>query len=230
MDTTHMEYTAEDLISYKLQRSGLLVAKPKFDRNGADLLAFMNVDEGTKFCRIQCKGRSLLNSNSSNVEVLKSYVTDAFILLLFINDGNEQSTNLFCFFSNDIKNKWKLKAFKNRSKDFYRLSFSKTTINNVNKRGNLQEYYLTDQKIENIKNIIKHSDTKKEFKIVFDLMKNQNDLIKWINRSKLCHSFRCNCATHSGVIVPLIPIDVVPLIPEQSVPPKPELLCHKTKM
>jgi len=178
MDTTHMEYTAEDLISYKLQRSGLLVAKPKFDRNGADLLAFMNVDEGTKFCRIQCKGRSLLNSNSSNVEVLKSYVTDAFILLLFINDGNEQSTNLFCFFSNDIKNKWKLKAFKNRSKDFYRLSFSKTTINNVNKRGNLQEYYLTDQKIENIKNIIKHSDTKKEFKIVFDLMKNQNDLIK----------------------------------------------------
>jgi len=50
------------------------------------------------------------------------------------------------------------------------------------------------------------------------------------------------CATHTGVVVPLIPeqsvppvpIDVVPLIPEQLVPlipeqlvpPVPELLCH----
>lgn len=34
MDTTLMEYTAEDLIAHKLQRAGILISKPKFDREG----------------------------------------------------------------------------------------------------------------------------------------------------------------------------------------------------
>jgi hypothetical protein len=32
MDTAKIEYTAEDLIAHYLQKNGLLVAKPKFDR------------------------------------------------------------------------------------------------------------------------------------------------------------------------------------------------------
>ena len=146
MDTTHIACTAEDLISYKLQRSDLLVAKPKFDRDGADLLAFMSVSEGMKFCRIQCKGRSLQKSDSSNVEVFKNYVTDAFILLLYVDNGNEEKINLFCFFSDEIKSKWKLRTFKNSMKDYYRLSFSKKVFNNENKKGNLIEYALDDKK------------------------------------------------------------------------------------
>jgi hypothetical protein len=178
MDTTHIAYIAEDLISHKLQHSGLLVAKPKFDCEGADLLVLMDVGEGAKFCRVQCKGRSLVKSVSSNVKVPKSYVTGAFILFLFVDDGNEQETNLFCFFSSDIENRWKLKTFRNSARDYYRLSFSKPTYKNVSKKGNLTEYSLTDHKIEKIKNVIRQADIKKELKQVFDLLKKQNDLIR----------------------------------------------------
>ena len=50
MDPSVMEYTAEDLIAHKLTRSGFLVAKPRFDQEGADLLAFLKVKDGAKFC------------------------------------------------------------------------------------------------------------------------------------------------------------------------------------
>ena len=178
MDTSHMEYTAEDLISHKLSRAGLLVAKPKFDRDGADLLGFMNVKKGTKFCRIQCKGRSLINSKSSNVEVLKNYVSGAFVLFLFIDDGSKDATNLFCFFTNDIERNWKLKTHEESSKDFYRLSFSRTSFNKTNEQQSLLKYSVTEDKIEEIKSIIKNSDSEKEFDKMFDLIKQQEQLLK----------------------------------------------------
>ena len=43
---------------FRLLDAGLLVAKPKFDINGTDLLVFAEMKDGVKFCRIQCKGRS----------------------------------------------------------------------------------------------------------------------------------------------------------------------------
>jgi hypothetical protein len=179
MDTSHFEYTAEDLISHKLQLAGFLVAKPKFDRDGADLLVFMNIDSGTKFCRIQCKGRSLLNSNSSNnVKVFKSYISDAFVIFLFINDNSDSNANLFCFFANDIEKRWNLIAHKDSSKDFYRLSFSKSTFKNKSKKNNLLNYLFTDKTVEKIKNIIKNSDANKEFNKMLGLIKKQNELIK----------------------------------------------------
>ena len=64
MDTKVLEMIAECLISAHLQDAGMLVAKPKFDSKGTDLLAFVKMDDGVKFCRIQCKGRCLDNSNS----------------------------------------------------------------------------------------------------------------------------------------------------------------------
>ncbi|HEY5866461.1 MAG TPA: hypothetical protein VI542_13090, partial [Candidatus Tectomicrobia bacterium] len=82
MDTTVMEYTAEDLITHKLLRAKIFVAKPKFDLEGADLLALLNVSDGAKFCRIQCKGRSLVHSPTSQVEIPKGYVTGGFIVFL----------------------------------------------------------------------------------------------------------------------------------------------------
>jgi len=179
MDTTHIAYTAEDLISHKLQRSGLLVAKPKFDREGADLLVLMAVKDGAKFCRVQCKGRSLINSASSNVEVPKIYVEGAFILCLFVDDGNIRETNLFCFFPNDIKKRWVLKTSDDPAKDFYLLTFSKTTFNDINKDGNLTEYALTNDKIEGIKDIIRLGNTTEELKkLVLDLLEKHDELSK----------------------------------------------------
>ena len=178
MDTTHIAYTAEDLISHKLQKAGLLVAKPKFDRDGADLLILMNVHEGTKFGRVQCKGRTLINSDSSNVDVFKSYVTDAFVLFLYINDGNESVPNLFCFLPNEIKETWRLKTFSDSSKDFYRLSFSKSTYRNIQSSRNLLSHSFDESKIQIIMELIKNSDTETEFKKMMDLIKRQNKLIE----------------------------------------------------
>lgn len=178
MDTTHIACTAEDLISYRLQQAGLLVTKPKFDREGTDLIVFMTVSDGAKFCKVQCKGRSLAKSNTSNIQVFKSYVTDAFVLLLYIDDGFDDRVNLFCFFSDDIKEKWKLKSFKESSKDIYRLNISKSVFNNANKKGNFIEYILNDTKIERLKNIIKNSDSRKEIEQLIDLINKQNQLIK----------------------------------------------------
>jgi hypothetical protein len=179
MDTTHKANIAEDLISHKLQRSGLLVAKPKFDHEGADLLVLMNLEKGAKFCRVQCKGRSLLKLMSkSHVEVPKKYIQGAFLLVLFIDDGEEKETNLFCFFQDDIENRWKLRTVRNSECEFYRLSFSKASYKDVKKRGNLLEYYLTNQKIEKIKRIIREANIDKEFGQMFALLKNQDGLIK----------------------------------------------------
>jgi len=116
--------------------------------------------------------------SKSHVEVPKSYIQGAFVLILFINDGNERDTNLFCFFQNDIEKRWKLKTFRNSAKDFYRLSFSKVTFKDVKRKGNLMEYYFTNHKIEEIKNVIRQSDINKEFMKMFALLKNQDDLIK----------------------------------------------------
>lgn len=78
MDTTKLEYTAEDLIAHTLQRSGILIAKPKFDREGAGLLAFAELADGVKFCRIQCKGRTLIDSNSS-IKIPTFYVSPSLV-------------------------------------------------------------------------------------------------------------------------------------------------------
>ena len=105
MDTTLMEYTAEDLIAHKLQRSGILVAKPKFDREGTDLIGLKEVNDGARFCRIQCKGRSLINSSSSSVKIPIQYAaTNSFILFIFIEDGSND-THLYIFFKKDL-DKW----------------------------------------------------------------------------------------------------------------------------
>jgi hypothetical protein len=106
MDTSIMEHTAEDLIAHRLQRAGLLVAKPKFDQNGADLLAFLDVNDGAKFCRIQCKGRSLRNSQGSSVKVPGNYVTDGLVVFLFVETGTSDETHLYCFLGGEIRANW----------------------------------------------------------------------------------------------------------------------------
>src|SRR6266850_6387677 len=105
MDTTVMEYTAEDLIAHKLQRAGILVAKPKFDRASTDLPGLLDVDDAARFCRIQCKGRSLVHSSKADVNVFVDDVSNAFILCLFVATGDSDMTNLFAFFGSEIKKK-----------------------------------------------------------------------------------------------------------------------------
>jgi hypothetical protein len=159
VDTSVMEYTAEDLISHKLQRGGILVAKPKFDQAGGDLIGLLNVDDGAKFCRIQCKGRSFRNLPHTGVDVPVQYATNAFILFLFLETGDMTVTNLFCFFGFTIAKTW------NRSqkdgREVFRLSLNVNTFAN-----DLSPYRFEDSTIESIKKLIRHANLTDEFTLV----------------------------------------------------------------
>jgi len=156
MDTTKIEYTAEDLISHKLQRNDILVAKPKFDREGTDLLAFTQINDGVKFCRIQCKGRSIIN-NSSSVKIPQSYVTSGFVLFLFVETSDSNQTNIYCFFESDFKGglQWKL----NSQKEYY-LYISKSNF-----VYDFKNKVFNDSKAALIKSVINQAEIDGEFRM-----------------------------------------------------------------
>ena len=151
MDTTQLEHVAEDLISHELQRAGMLVAKPKFDRVGTDLLAFLEMGDGVKFCRIQCKGRSLARSDS-NIKVPEAYVSNGFVVVLYLDTGGERG-DLYCFFANDIK------QWHKTSLGEYQLSLGQTSSD-----AKLEFYRFDDSKIRLIESLIRSAETSGEFR------------------------------------------------------------------
>lgn len=142
MDTSVMEYTAEDLISHRLQRAGVLVAKPKFDQQGADLIGLIGVTDNAKFCRIQCKGRSLVNSKTARVEIPCGYASDAFVAFLYVETGNPAETHLFCFTGSDIRS-WRSEAGK------YCLGINRDTFSTE-----LSAFSFTEQRVAAVKQLI----------------------------------------------------------------------------
>ena len=154
MNTSSLEHIAEDLISHFLLRGGFVVAKPKCDMEGADLLALLNVADGAKFCRIQCKGRSLLKSESNKITVPVGYVTDAFILVLFVEENRCVEESLYCFFGSDIRD-W----HKTTNGNYYALNFSRSTY-----RKRIAAHLLSDRTVDEIKKKIIDVDVRGEFK------------------------------------------------------------------
>ncbi|UUZ73389.1 hypothetical protein LP415_09110 [Polaromonas sp. P1(28)-8] len=148
-----MEYTAEDLIAHKLQRANILVAKPKFDQDGADLLALLHVKDNAKFCRIQCKGRSL-GKYGASVEIPTKYVSDGFVLFLFVETGDPESTPLFCFLGREIRANWK----KRKDGQQYRLTLTKSKLT-----GDLVPFVFCDNRIKDIEQVIRSIDVGPEF-------------------------------------------------------------------
>lgn len=107
-DRTREEKIAEDFVSHKLMRSGIYVAKPYFDIDAADLLALLRfelkINQGGffKYCRIQCKYRSLSGSNSK-VEIEERYMSHDLIVFLYVDEGIQSEDMLYCFFYYDIQ-------------------------------------------------------------------------------------------------------------------------------
>ena len=153
------EKIAEDYISIKLLSSDIIPAKPKLDINGADLLAILEVEDGSKFARIQCKGRVLPKPKSSSfVSVEKSYVKGTFTCLLYIKYLADNTEHLFCFFAHDIKtsNSWLLKEKK------YYLNLYGTTF-----KEKLRLFYFNKDRVRALKEMITASDSRKEFHYIF---------------------------------------------------------------
>ena len=135
MNQLPLEEIAEARITSELHRAGFLVAKPKPDKMGTDLLAFVEMTDGVKFCRIQCKGRSVANSGSS-LEIAKDYVSEAFIVILYIE--NQPDGELYCFFQSDIE-QWNL----NKKSNEYTYSIPKKSY-----RETLEFYKLNSEKMQ----------------------------------------------------------------------------------
>jgi len=153
VNTSMKEYTAEDLITYKLQRLGIYIAKPKFDIDGTDLFAMLRSQTNTgvifKYCRIQCKYRSLTGNKRNNVEIPEAYVKHDFIVFLYIEDGDIANNHLYCFLWEDMLaqcSPWHLKNGK------YNLSISCKDFEKL-----FRKYVFDQAKVDRIKQRIETS-------------------------------------------------------------------------
>jgi len=147
-------------VSARLLSSGIITARPDVDVNGADLLAILRVQDGAKFARIQCKGRTLGSPKSkTTIEIRKSYVTGTFTLLLYLYCSFDSTEHLLCFFADDIRTRndlWKAHGKK------YRLTLS---ASNFRQRFDL--FYFNESRFKALTEIIQASDMDKEFHYVF---------------------------------------------------------------
>ncbi len=147
-------------VTEKLLSARIITAQPHVDVNGADLLAIINVEDGAKFARVQCKGRTLPTPKSKcSVDIPTEYVAGTFTCLLYIHCLFDNSGHLFCFFSHDIKSRndlWK------QSKKYYSLRLYAGNFKNK-----FDLFYFDESRIDTLREIIKSSDTGKEFYYVF---------------------------------------------------------------
>ncbi|MCP4117399.1 MAG: hypothetical protein GY737_18800 [Desulfobacteraceae bacterium] len=125
MDTKPLEIESESYIQHELLKFGFKVTKPTFDTDGADLLIIDDVqNKFTKFLKVQCKGRTL-KSNGNHIEIPKEYVTENFVVFLYVRCENFESC-LFSFFYQDIV-QWNIR----NNKYIFNFTFSKLTSQEI---------------------------------------------------------------------------------------------------
>lgn len=142
MDTSVLENIAELKIAHELQKHNILIAKPYFDQNGTDLLAFSKMEDGVKFCRVQCKGRTVKKDGKNGIEILKDYVSGGFIVFLYVDFG-DFTDQLYMFHASEIE-EWNLSP-----DNEYTLSLSDSNL-----REKLEKFIFNYSKVEILKHII----------------------------------------------------------------------------
>ncbi len=141
---------AEKRVAFELLRYDILVAKPLFDKQGADLLAMLRVDDGARFIRVQCKGRSLEASHSCHFDIPKAYVTNSFVVFLYLRSAT--GPNVFIFFSKDISS-WNI-----NKKCEYSLSLSAKSFSEK-----LHRFQLDGEKAKQLAELIQTVDMREQF-------------------------------------------------------------------
>lgn len=185
MDTRNLEQRAETLITHHLLEAGILPTKPFFDHLGADLIGFTSVDDRGRFCRIQCKYRTL--KARASVTINASYVDGAFVLFVYVRSADDKW--LYCFMPEDIRQVFRCSS--TAAGSVYRLEISKNTI------PPLAEYdYFQYQEERNIAlfHLMKITSPNAELqKMILDLRKNMQDVSqlrqKHDDLQKLIHEF-----------------------------------------
>ena len=80
------EKIAEDYISIKLLSSDIIPAKPKLDINGADLLAILEVEDGSKFAAFNAKVEFYLNLNHHLLCLWKNHMSKELLHVCFTSN------------------------------------------------------------------------------------------------------------------------------------------------
>lgn len=107
-DNKPNEKQAESLIEHHLLKHKFKVAKPSFDQHGADLLILDGIEQkNTRFLKIQSKLRTISDKGNSLVDIQQEYVTDNFVLFLYVN-REEEDERLYVFFKEDIET-WRVR-------------------------------------------------------------------------------------------------------------------------
>ena len=151
-DTSHLAHIAEDLITHHLQRSGLLVAKPKNDRLGTDLLVFDQIADGVKFCRVQCKGRTV-SRRGAKITIPEQHVTAGYLLLAYLTTGADEGC-LYLFLPTVVQT-WPKSA-----KGVYTLNVGRDY------ESKLKPWKFGPHHVQQIKHIIQQAEAVGEFKFV----------------------------------------------------------------
>lgn len=156
VDNKPLEEQAEAYLKSMLLKYDFNVTKPSFDIYGTDLLIIDRPDKKlTKTLKIQSKGRTL-GKRGTNVTIPISYVTDEFILFIYIDKGDE-TNSLYMFTRYDIEN-WS-KNDKN-----YTLSITKKLLNSEEMNGKM----FNESKAEELRAILTDSEIKEYTTIIID--------------------------------------------------------------
>jgi hypothetical protein len=166
MDTSKLQIQAEDYIKSKLLKHDFWVSKPQYDELGGDLHILDDVNRPTRLLRIQCKGRTLITS--TNLRIPKHYLSDNFILFLYLED-KDKNENLYIFFPEEI----------------LEFSATKTTYNlycsHTNFRSKYAKSIFTNDKAIDLRIRLKSAKIKEETTVLIDSFCFENALKGTLN-------------------------------------------------
>lgn len=156
IDNKPLEEQAESLVKHELLRYGFSIAKPSYDTQGGDLLIIEKPNEQfSKILRAQCKGRTL-SKNGTNVRIPISYVTDDFILFIYLVK-EDRTDSLYVLFAKDIK------EWTSNGKE-YTLSITENSI----VKEQMTNHLLSDNKIDLLWGQLRKSTIKKYTSVIID--------------------------------------------------------------
>jgi len=137
----------EDVALYRVNSElldlGFIVAKPKPDLDGADLIIIPGYHIDKRPIRVQSKGRSLKNNKPHHIEIPKKYVDNSFVAFLYLRVPNKTKVYLYVFFPNEISS-WYI-----NKKNEYTLSLSPKTFSKT-----LGKYKWNNRKIKLLKRYV----------------------------------------------------------------------------
>ena len=110
MDTKPLEHEALDWITSSLSRYNKRFVKMSFDEDGADFYIVKKV-EGESSLILKClkgqsKGRNI-TKRSENVVIPKEYVTDNFLVFVYVKKEDTDEAVTYMYSADDIRSTWK---------------------------------------------------------------------------------------------------------------------------